>query len=665
MKSIALVGLLLVALVGGGYLLFFADQTAAEPTTTEGPGLAGPPKTDAQGGELGRPMGRDETATERHPEPVRVRRPEPERSYSQGLQGQVVSSVGGTLKDAEVFLLYGVAAQDMIAQLAMFGAGGRARARVAARTKTGGAGEFKLGAPPTEGPAPFELRIRADGHVVYQRQLRILANKWEKLGLVKLEKGNALRGIVRDKMTRLPIAEATIRVKVPNANFLVPTPGMEEGIETRSDASGRYVLEGLPSGPMEVVAFARGFGTYTRSDIVFDDATAQKTEDIDLPKGYAIEGWVTDGQGNVIPKARVEAVPFSQNSPAGHAYTDRDGHYAVFGLAEGEYIVSAQSPGYVRNERKPIKAGSKEVQIVLETQGAIRVRVLSKAGHPLSRYRLELKRFFPENPEHHGRTDIAPVEVRSAKNGEYVLPGVNPDNYVLQVEAAQFAKTYSKSFAIAQGQSEPVLVEVRMNEGGTLEGVVTDQQGKPVKGASVATLEDSYQDNPLMQMFRPLMSVKVTERSVVTDAKGRFRIKLLTPAKYQLRIDHPDFTRVYKKGFEVADGQRVDVGLLRLKQGGRVAGIVYGEDGRPLVGAKITVSSHSGEGATPILEQVFSDEKGEFRIARPLPEGKYEVQAARTDHANPLMQLADIQNSRTEIVVRRGMGKVVVRIRKK
>ena len=169
------------------------------------------------------------------------------------------------------------------------------------------------------------------------------------------------------------------------------------------------------------------------------------------------------------------------------------------------------------------------------------------------------------------------------------------------------------------------------------------------------SLDNSFQDNPLTRIFATMMTVNVSQKSVVTDRKGNFTLKLMTPATYQIEINHPAFSKTYKKDIVVRDEQVTHVGNILLRKGGRVEGIVIYK-GAPLAGAKISLSGRVGDPKKPqmVYENVFADAKGRFKIPRSLPAGDYEIQASRTNLANPILAIADIQRSTTHVVVRDG-----------
>jgi hypothetical protein len=399
-----------------------------------------------------------------------------------------------------------------------------------------------------------------------------------------------------------------------------------------------------------------------RAGILIQDSQTANDQNFELQRGYEIAGIVTDATGKPIPQARVVADAISTKAHVQvMSFTGRDGSFELLGLLDGQYVVGAEAEGFVRDDKKPIPAGERNVQIALEKQGGVRVIVTNKNGQPLSRYTLELKSYFEGQPDNFGRVpDKYPVPVTSARNGEYLLEGVNPGSYVMQVEAPNHAKKYSEHFTVVAG-GEPPLVQVQLGQGGVISGRIVGPNGAPLAGVAVSTMPNNLDENPFTNWIIGLVPKKITESHVTTGRDGRFKLSLLLPDKYQLKINHPDHYRVNKKDIEVIEGQETSLGELKLSTGVRVHGVVY-VNGKAEPGVEVTIS---GTGGGPLFsEKAITDEKGQFRIPVPLPPGKYEATANRTQLSSPILKIADYQKSKKEVTFLEGAatGEVTLEI---
>jgi len=579
----------------------------------------------------------------------------------QGVYGSVISSTGVAVAGADVFLLRDVAPTDLIQYMLRMSASSRPAAAVEAKTKTDSSGRFQLGAHPTRGAAGYQLHIVKPGYVIHKEKLRLSEKERKNVGPIRLEKGKFVEGTIRDKTTKAPISDAEVWVKTAvQDGFLIAAPGLEDGVMVRANQYGQYRCEGLPQGkPLTIKALARGYSAAKLDNVTIAANETSHTENIELGKGFEIEGQVFDEKGNPIRDATITAVPYSDLHPTDNkARSDKGGRFAILGLSEGQYTVTAQAAGYVERPTQAVKAGTNDLRIMLEKQGSILLTVRQHSGRPVTSYRVDVRTYF-EGQETFGKFSKVPaVEVRN-KHGRYELSGLDPAGYVVEINALNFAKTYSEPFSIVEGQTDPIPVTVTMNEGGKLAGRVVGPDGKGIPGVKVKTLANNFQSNPFTDVFQSLIHVKITEDLRSTDSQGRFLFPMLTPGEYQLKFDHPAYTLKYKKDFKVEEGRTTDIGSVELSQGGAVAGTVF-YAGRPVSQAKVTVSSSDPNAQLSVFETAFTDKDGKFTIQRPLPPGDYKVQAQRTTGlSSPLLGMVDLQRSEQKIQVFAGQTRRV------
>ena len=128
---------------------------------------------------------------------------------------------------------------------------------------------------------------------------------------------------------------------------------------TTTDAEGRYEFGELPAGRYSVNATKGGYVSLEYGQrrpyepgtpIVLADGDSLTSINMALPRGSVIAGRVTDEFGEPIARAQVQALRYAYGpdgqrrpQPAATAQTDDLGHFRVFGLMPGEYIVSASS----------------------------------------------------------------------------------------------------------------------------------------------------------------------------------------------------------------------------------------------------------------------------------------------------------------------------------
>jgi hypothetical protein len=157
-----------------------------------------------------------------------------------------------------------------------------------------------------------------------------------------------IRGRVVSADNGTPIRRAQVRAQAGElrANRLVST-----------DAQGRFEFKDLPAGRWNLTASKAGFMTLrygqkrsfeAGSPIEIAEAQVMERADFALPRGAAITGRIFDEYGDAVANARVQVLRYQtvqgqrRLTPAGGGdQTDDTGSYRIYGLAPGDYYISA------------------------------------------------------------------------------------------------------------------------------------------------------------------------------------------------------------------------------------------------------------------------------------------------------------------------------------
>jgi len=136
-----------------------------------------------------------------------------------------------------------------------------------------------------------------------------------------------------------------------------------------TDDQGRYRISGLPPGSYSVTAAKSGYvdGAFgqrrslrTGTPVELTDGQQAANIDLKLARGGVVTGHVLDEEGEPLARAMVTVLRQQyvrgekQLTPAGWDQTDDRGQYRVFGLAPGDYYVSATAGGFEQNMRQAI-----------------------------------------------------------------------------------------------------------------------------------------------------------------------------------------------------------------------------------------------------------------------------------------------------------------------
>ena len=140
-----------------------------------------------------------------------------------------------------------------------------------------------------------------------------------------------------------------------------------------ADAAGAYEVDGVPAGPLQLVARVISSARRTASTSVqVEDGSEEMTVDIAFPSDGSLSGRVTKN-GAAVAGERVVALPSPGSSATSTASAESDGAgaYQIAGLDNGDYDVRAQGPG---------GAARRTVSISGETALDIDLPVISLSG---------------------------------------------------------------------------------------------------------------------------------------------------------------------------------------------------------------------------------------------------------------------------------------------
>ena len=534
-----------------------------------------------------------------------------------------------------------------------------------ASDQTDARGQFAVGLRETVAGSVYELRILTDRFADHQiPNLTIQDNDWYDAKIIQLESGTMVHGRVFDQELGTPVLGAMIYINARrNFSTIVPTPGREQGLAVQVDENGYFQVQNAPKGVVDISAAAPYFARMYKRGANLDPMVPNEVN-FELVRGLAIRGTVTDPTGAPVGGARVLATSLLPKQPqTEEARTDGNGHFEFLSLVEAPFQLTAMTRGFQRQDVKPVQAGSEDVLIVLEKQGSAHIKVWGSNNRLLRSYALNVKGHFAAQDQIGNVPGQSPRNIRSFDlvNGFATVEGLNPGNYVFQVDAPGHARTFSEPFTVGPGIQPPAL-ELRLSMGGTILGVVRDRNGMPVRGVAVQTQVNGMVENPFLSMLGPLIPRKITEMSVRTDAEGRFRFNVMAKGTYQLKFTHPDFCDEVQKDLNVAEGTTTDVPPVTLVAGTLITGTTL-VDGVATGQIKVSIQVQPPElgnlGPGAFHADAVSDSLGQFVIARRLPPGAYHIQATRQPE-NPFAMIADYEKTRRTFTV--GLGQAQLRL---
>jgi hypothetical protein len=371
-----------------------------------------------------------------------------------------------------------------------------------------------------------------------------------------------------------------------------------------------------------------------------------------------IEGVVTQaGTGEPIPGTRITLYG---SGSARETTTDERGRFAIAGVSQGHYQVSAQRDGYLGagvngtfqmsvsaqvnvEERKSITP----VTFTLALGGALSGRVLDPAGRPLPNTMVEVLTQNSRDRRISGTND----------RGEFRFAGLAPERYVVAASQptrpnAGVRDTYVRTYypgTIQSNRAVPVTVTLGSEVPG-IDFTIQTSIVVSVSGRVILDLPDvqfpytpRLQPSLLLHSFDPdPLNSEATRNAVraVDTSNGQFEIRGVRPGQYELVIFVPGGGSAY------IGRTRIDASYQDVKD---VAIVV-----RPGVDVPIQVVATAGSNITAVrnVELRIKDSPRPIGIAgatggtenfsiRHVPAGEYEVSVTIA----PGTSVADIQQA--------------------
>lgn len=427
------------------------------------------------------------------------------------------------------------------------------------------------------------------------------------------------------------VLEAGSDAPVPGA--LVTAQTAQDGrtqllARATADADGRFTLEVVPT-QGGLSAEAPGFAPTTLRNLT--PAGAEVV--IRLTRSARVAGRVTTADGAPAAGAVVAASTRSPDGPQRQwtATADRDGRYALEGIAAGEAQVHVRGGGWASPGLADVRPGGFNPYVVRVPAGgaltldlaAVRAarlagHVLDAAGAPVvgaavaattSAASAFSARGWSSSP---GDADTTTSDALGAFTLDSLVPGAA---YLLTATAPDQPQAKAGPFAAASEPSAPV--EVRFGAPRWVDArVLFEGDERPAAGVRVTASASGPRGSERWSMETTQAA------SVTTDADGRARLGPLGEGRISLVLVGPTIalsrTPTPVEGSETGPGP-FDV-VVHVAPGQSIEGRVLKPDGTPAAGAQITVQAARGG------NDVVSGPDGTFTLPG-LPAGRHALAA--------------------------------------
>ncbi len=464
-----------------------------------------------------------------------------------------------------------------------------------------------------------------------------------------------VEGTVLAADTDQPLRKAWVSVRLAE--------GRENPIGGVSDAAGHFTLKDVPPGRYQVSAMRTGYVNQkygqkepTAPGTILALAPGQHPRDISfrLIRAAAISGHIYDEDGDPVENAQVRALRYGYFEghrgliPTGFAQTNDLGEYRLFGLAPGQYYVSAETrrqefgdigggPSYApiyypsvadSADATPLalRAGDDYPGVDINFQPTRTVSISGRVfnavtGQPGTDANLFL---MP-----HTSKEVANFSIRSQiyvqdPQGNFKIEEVAPGSYYLIALASAEGKQLATRQAIEVGDADVTGVNLVVSQGIAIKGRVTVEGKADVSSAQLGLRPRETQ----MFFSSSTTSPKKDGSFVLTNiSDGSYEVSAWgLPEDAYLKSARLGNDEVLLSGVEINGGQAAGpLEIVVSASGGRLDGAV-GKDDKPLSGATVVLVPNDAamRKDTRWLKQTTTDQYGGFTL-RGIRPGEYKV----------------------------------------
>jgi len=412
-------------------------------------------------------------------------------------------------------------------------------------------------------PGFLHATVEPPGHVGTSERLTLKEGEGRRLDLV-LERGATIRGTVTNGETNLPLAGATVR------NGWTQTPQ-----RTTTDADGTYALSGIEVGSTaELYVTAPGCGEWHSR--IFGVPAQGWEQDFFLLPGRRASGRIVDPEGNTVAGAYVGVIANDtrdnpQQMDGRFTRTTDDGRFEVEELrVDLRHSLLVRAEGFATgfHDLPDSEWQSMDIElgdVALARPALLAGRLVDPRGDPL--------------PDHY-------VSVRVETDRRDILGPALDERRGYPTDGGYGGGAFgSRTDAHDLGEGEVRDdVELVLETGLSIAGVVVDPDGRPLPGADIKATPDR---SALSATGAPARAVAGT----FTEVDGTFHLRGLEPGKYTLLCPGSDGFLGAAELLSFTWWHGIEAGTtdlrLALERGAHISGQVVDPAGTPVAGCLV------------------------------------------------------------------------------
>jgi hypothetical protein len=474
------------------------------------------------------------------------------------------------------------------------------------------------------------------------------------------EEKAAIAGTVIDAVSEQPLKGAEVRLRAMPGAGVPATPAAS----AVTDASGRFIFEGLAAGRYFLLASHDGYVTDEREGPRFRGkllpvAPGQHLTDVivRLLPGGVIAGHITNEAGKPLRGATLQAMKSSYShgrselQDAAHATTNEAGEYRMTGLAPGKYYIRGKVPNSLAT--KP--SGEKAYVPLFYSAATERSRAAAlalRAGEELAGIDMN---FVPVHTVHirgkvidartslpckeaevtllsdQGETIFSPGQTFTA-GGQAVFefPGVPPGSYILAAQppsTPQQPKTMWGRTPLEVGDTNVEHADILVSPGADVSGHMRVEGKTAIDLTKLVGVMESQEASALAGLMPDIDNATVTPDGSfifreVPEGSYRLSFVPVPPGFYLKSTGAGD---VFETGINVGRGHASGALDLLVSPGvGGVDGTVVSDD-KPTPAATVVLVPEGKRSALPNdYRQAVTDKLGRFALRNVVP-GDYTI----------------------------------------
>jgi protocatechuate 3,4-dioxygenase beta subunit len=479
-------------------------------------------------------------------------------------------------------------------------------------------------------PGTVDLYVQAAGYVRGSRGDIVAEDGKTVTGIdIQLDRGATISG--RVTAAGAPVAGVNVRQesqRMPQISTSAPAG-------SNTDADGFYKLDGVAEGDRLIQFNKSGFVTAQKPVDV--KAGGDVRLDVELDPGHELRGRVVDRSGHGLAGVYVDASPGGMRRNTNMNVTDGDGAFAVAGLSDGKYVVTARREGMVTAEATDVDVPQTQpVTLTLDAGATITGRVSGLPPDQLMQVTVT------------GSGGMSRNQTNADGSANFTLNGL-PDGQV-RVEAFLFSggrrrMAPAKTIVIENGVAPAV--ELNFEEGLNVSGRVT-RGGTPLPFGNVSFMPVVARPatpgvtGGLATSMPALADPARQFLNAMISSDGTYTASGLSIGDYTVRVNTSGMS-VYLTKYTATASGTFDIDIHGAMLRGRV---VDARSGAPLAGARVILTSR-----LPASGSAATDSDGRFAIDT-LPDATYVLNVNRDEYAAASQPVVIANGSAPDVEVR-------------